>query len=65
MSNLPKLPEPVEIYFSHYGYTEAQMLQFQADTLEVCVQQVEKLRGTWWISIEAANECADAIRSLK
>jgi len=50
MSNLPKLPEPDCRFNANYNksgvfggmYTEAQMLQFQRDTIEVCAQVVER-----------------------
>ena len=59
--NLPKLPEPIEankyIGPAHY-YTEAQMIQFQRETLEACARIAEGHYGD-------GHRLAEELRALK
>ena len=59
MSNLPELPPALHaMEWQHDMYTAAQMLQFQADTLEACAKEFDKLY------LVSGQEVGPAIRSL-
>jgi hypothetical protein len=47
-----------------YGYTVDEMFALRAATVEACAKVCESV-NTRFVSIEAAGDCADAIRGMK
>jgi hypothetical protein len=69
MTTLPPLPEPEIIGVAGFcddgiGYTEAQMLAFQAATVEACAALCESRQTPGTGSVAILQGTSDAIRAM-